>query len=437
MSAKLFKVLIVIVCLLISNCLAVFFLITSSQQQQQQQQQQHVSTQDVNTAQQLVSRTIKNLARRDGNIALTINQQQLDAFMSVASYAIPSAEFSGAINPFGVSLHGNILLPIAWFKRSIKLSCLFTPYSSGFAINHCQLGKLYLPSWLANKLFYQLVRFAVTSPADQQLLDLFAKGELKNNSLSFFAKNLGPISLKLQPKLYQPLNLLNTNQAKAADIEFYLLQLQALHKRFPAERRLAFFSHQLLLIATERAEHTSLDSAYHDALWALAVAFANKRFIHYANPNLTTRQIPRMPAMLIHGRRDLSLHFLYSAVLQMLGTTELSQQVGNLKEIMDAGGNGSGFSFADLAADRAGTQFAARINTISPVQLNHFSSEQFETVIMPSIKGLPEGLTEQQVQQQLGGYNGDKFKQLEQEIMSRIDGLSLYRDTNNVQSEGL
>lgn len=423
MSAKLFKTLIFIVCFCISISLAFFFLITSSPLPQHQA----ISTQEVNTAQQLVATTIKNLTHRDGNITLTIDQPQLDALMSVASYALPSAEFRGVINPFGVSIHGNVLLSTAWFKRSINLSCLFTPYSSGFAIAHCQLGHLYLPNWLANKLLQQFVHFAVASPADQQLLALFAKGELTNNSLQFMANNLGPIKLKFQPRLYQPLNLLYANQAKAEDIEFYLLQLQSLQKQYPTERRLAFFSHQLLLIATERAKQTSLTTAYHDAVWALAVAFANKRFIHYANPNLTTRQIPRMPAMLLNGRRDLSLHFLYSAVLQMLGTTELSQQVGNLKEIMDAGGKGSGFSFVDLAADRAGTQFAAQLNSIDAKQLLRFSSDQFETAIMPTIVGLPEGLTEQQVQQQLGGYTGDAFKALERDIMARIQALAFYR----------
>jgi uncharacterized protein YfiM (DUF2279 family) len=426
MSAKFFKVLLFSVCLIFSASLAIFYLITSKQLPQPKV----VSTQDVNTAQQLVSQTIKNLARTDGNIALMIDQPQLDALMSVASYALPNAEFSGVINPFGVSLHVNAQLAIPWPKRSINLSCLFTPFSSGFAIDHCQLGKLYLPNWLANKLFAQLVHFAFAAPADQQLLTLFAQGELTNNRLRFIADNLGPIKLKFQPRLYQPLNLLNANQAKAEDIEFYLLQLQRLQQQYPTERRLAFFSHQLLLIATERASQTSLDSAYHDALWALAVAFANKRFIHYANPNLTTRQIPRMPAMLLNGRRDLSLHFLYSAVLQILGTTELSHQVGNLKEIMDAGGRGSGFSFVDLAADRAGTQFAAQLNTMNDKQLNRFTSDQFEMAIMPSIAGLPEGLTEQQILQQFGGYTGDDFKKLEQDIMARIQALPLYRGEN-------
>lgn len=426
MLAKLIKTLFIIAFILLLSSLTLFFFVTSPQLVQHKQ----ISAEDVNTAQQLVSQSIRSLARTNGDIDVTIDQQQLNAIMSVASYALPSADFKGVITPFGVLLQGNANLPLSWPKRSVDLACLLTPSHSGFAIEHCQLGKIRLPHWLANQLFKYFVHFAVAAPASQQLLELFATGQLKKSQLIFSAQNLGPIKLKLQPQLYQPLNLINANQVKAPDIEYYLLQLQALQQQYPKERRLAFYMHKLLIAATEQAHKSSLDSAYHDAIWALAVTFANKRFIHYANPNLTTRQIPRIPAKLIYGRHDLTLHFLYSSVLQILGTTELSQQVGNLKEIMDAGGNGSGFSFVDLAADRAGTHFAEKLNSISKEHLTSYSSEQFEQAIMPSIQGLPEGLSEQQVQQQFGGYNGEKFKQLSQEIELRVSQLSLYQHTD-------
>ncbi|MGI5310474.1 hypothetical protein [Rheinheimera sp. WS51] len=423
MLVKLLKTLFILVFIFLLSSLTLFFLVTTKQLEQHKQ----ISAEDVNTAQQLASQSIRSLARADGDINVTIDQQQLNAIMSVASYALPDADFNGVITPLGVLLQGKANFQLSWSKRSVNLTCLLTPFKSDFAIGHCQLGKIRLPHWLANPLFKRFVHFAVAAPASQQLLDLFATGRLQNNQLVFSAKNLGPIKLKVQPQLYQPLNLINANQVKAPDIEYYLLQLQALQQQYPKERRLAFYIHKLLVIATERAHENSLDSAYHDAIWALAVTFANKRFIHYDNPNLTTRQIPRIPVKLIYGRHDLTLHFLYSSVLQILGTSELSQQVGNLKEIMDAGGKGSGFSFVDLAADRAGTHFAEKLNSINKAHLTSYSSEQFEQAIMPSIQGLPEGLTEQQVQQQFGGYNGEKFKQLSQEIELRVSQLSLYK----------
>lgn len=58
------------------------------------------------------------------------------------------------------------------------------------------------------------------------------------------------------------------------------------------------------------------------------------------------------------GRKDWSRHFWVSAGLTVLSDGDRTMAVGLIKEIMDATPGGSGFSFADLAADRAGNLFA-------------------------------------------------------------------------------
>ena len=404
--------------------IVLFFLITSKPVSTQRT----IETSDVTTAQRVLSDTVQHLARPNGNIKLVFEQQQLDALMNVASYALPQVEFSGVLNPFGVALYGQANLPLNWPKRGVQTSCLFMPSDKGFAIEHCKLGAITMPGWVANPLLRFMVRSVIAPPADQQLLALFAKGQLINNRLHFEAANASPIKLSLHPQIHQPFGLGAEESAAAADIEFYLQQLKQLQRQHKRERRLAFFAHELLLVASKRADNSDIATEYKNALWALAVAFASKRFIYYANPAITPQQVPNMPPMLLNGRRDLTLHFLYSAVLQMLGNTQLSQQIGNLKEILDADrdNGGSGFSFVDLAADRAGTHFAEHLAAVTPQQLRQFNSLTFEQAIMPPTRDLPEGLTEQQVQQQLGGYNGAGFKQLEQDINRRINELTLY-----------
>ncbi len=59
----------------------------------------------------------------------------------------------------------------------------------------------------------------------------------------------------------------------------------------------------------------------------------------------------------IHGRNDTAKHFFVSALLTAATTAQEAEQLGVAKEVLDAQG-GSGFSFADLAADRAGIRFA-------------------------------------------------------------------------------
>jgi hypothetical protein len=59
----------------------------------------------------------------------------------------------------------------------------------------------------------------------------------------------------------------------------------------------------------------------------------------------------------MRARADWPKHFTVSAALTVLSLERASDAVGVLKEELDADG-GSGFSFGDLLADRAGTAFA-------------------------------------------------------------------------------
>jgi hypothetical protein len=65
---------------------------------------------------------------------------------------------------------------------------------------------------------------------------------------------------------------------------------------------------------------------------------------------------PAAHTMTLYGRDDFSKHFLVSAALAANAGGPLADAVGLYKEVDDAR-VGSGFSFNDIAADRAGTRF--------------------------------------------------------------------------------
>ena len=77
-----------------------------------------------------------------------------------------------------------------------------------------------------------------------------------------------------------------------------------------------------------------------------------------------------------------------------------AEAAGLAKELVDAHSQ-SGFSFADLAADRAGIRFARGVidkKLALPMLAQSFSVPGF----MPSTKDLPEGLTATDVAAQFG-----------------------------------
>ena len=98
----------------------------------------------------------------------------------------------------------------------------------------------------------------------------------------------------------------------------------------------------------------------------------------------------------LRGRHDLSRHFWVSAALAVLSDERRSMTVGISKELMDATPGGTGFSFVDLTADRAGALFAdaATRNAESAQAMQSRIRNGVEVAdICPDVRDLPEGLS--------------------------------------------
>lgn len=128
------------------------------------------------------------------------------------------------------------------------------------------------------------------------------------------------------------------------------------------------------------------------------------------------------------GRSDLTQHFLISAAIAAGSNSGLSSIVGVFKEMEDSRG-GTGFSFADLAADRAGIAFAklavadsdqARALQISMARIRR------ESEFMPPIDHLPEGIMELEFKHTYHDLNSREYALVEAEITRRIEGCKIH-----------
>ena len=132
---------------------------------------------------------------------------------------------------------------------------------------------------------------------------------------------------------------------------------------------------------------------------------------------------------LLRGRHDLAQHFLISAGVAVLGGTALADAVGLLKEVDDAR-HGSGFSFTDLAADRAGVRFAEQA-TASPAAARRLQAALAEgvtdAVLLPSLDGLDEFMPQAVFQERYGGVGAPAYRRVARTIEERIAALPLYR----------
>ena len=121
-------------------------------------------------------------------------------------------------------------------------------------------------------------------------------------------------------------------------------------------------------------------------------------------------------------RDDWTKHFFVSAALTVLSAQAPSDAIGLFKEELDAGG-GSGFSFGDLMADRAGTTFAllatrddAAARALQERLAAGFRVDDF----FPEAADLPEDIQDAELQVAYGGVGGPLFRTYAAEVERRL-----------------
>jgi hypothetical protein len=130
-----------------------------------------------------------------------------------------------------------------------------------------------------------------------------------------------------------------------------------------------------------------------------------------------------------HGRADWTRHFAVSGALTVLSAVAPSDAAGLLKEELDADG-GSGFSFGDLLADRAGTTFAERATRSEEaavvVQQRVVAGFRLDDYLPPG-SGLPENIPDAELRSRYGGVGGPLYRQYAEEIERRLAAAPAYR----------
>ncbi|MDO9238672.1 MAG: hypothetical protein Q7U30_01550 [Methylicorpusculum sp.] len=161
----------------------------------------------------------------------------------------------------------------------------------------------------------------------------------------------------------------------------------------------------------------------------LVLAFyANQKNLSKLISQSKTWSRPNWRSVKLQNREDLTKHYLVSALLAAYAGTPLADAVGLYKEIEDSKG-GSGFSFIDIAADRAGTLMGelAVAGEQQARQVQSLLATGAESDIMPKTSDLPEFISEAEFMRRYGGTQGKAYQQMMNEIERRILALPVNR----------
>lgn len=285
-----------------------------------------------------------------------------------------------------------------------------------------QIGNLPLPNLFTNFLTSKLTDWLQNSPELRASIDSIqhikiSRNEVNviyrwNNDFSKKSNGIAVLGKEEQARLFHyNLFLVRNSAEKGATVVSLseILQLlmhhaaiQSINGNAPAENR------AVILVAT-----------FH------VLGFPLKLIA----PEAIDWPTPIKQTVKLDGRNDFAKHFMVSAAITAYADTKLSDAIGLYKEIEDLRG-GSGFSFNDIAANRAGTEFGKKAiaNHASAVRIQQLIvSGLKDTDLMPPWLDLPEHMTESEFQQRFGGINEPIYQQMTAEIESRVSTLRILR----------
>jgi hypothetical protein len=160
-----------------------------------------------------------------------------------------------------------------------------------------------------------------------------------------------------------------------------------------------------------------------DSLSRLPVVGALAQAIE--TPSERTIRLAAVGEPSMRGRHDLMQHFFLSSYLTAAVGAEAAETIGIAKEMSDSQGV-SGFSFADLAADRAGIHFAESVLD-KRLSLRLLTQTFTTATFVPKLDGLHEGLSAADFKTQYGSEDDARVSKVLQDIDQRILLLPPYR----------
>jgi hypothetical protein len=288
-------------------------------------------------------------------------------------------------------------------------------------VTELSIGRLSIPDAIVDWALPRLLRLAEERPDLRMALATFRQVRMAPSGLTIIYRWPDNSPLRADASVF--------SAADRERLQRYQTALANESRSVPANAvPLVDVLGPLLRLAAERSAGGDA-VAENRALILVATAHALGIPLHQILPEAAGWPRPQRRNVTLDGRDDLAKHFLLSAAIAAYADTVLADAIGLYKELEDAR-HGSGFSFPDLAADRAGTRFGERAvaGGAAAARLHAVASDGFSDAdLMPAWRDLPEGLPEREFQRRFGGIDAPAYLDMVKEVDRRVAELRVLR----------
>ena len=381
---------------------------------------QDVNHEDVARALSLLRTHDPRQARAGVVSSALVRERDVEVLLNHAAHRWFAAASRVQLQPRRATIQLSTHAPSNPFGRWLNLELQLEETGGLPVIDSFRIGRLPLPPWLAERIgLYAVDRFGLGQEL-QLAAEVVRRVRFNPQQVlvtyAWQGDSMG--------RLFD--GLLTAEELKR--LRFYsdlLAELTA--RRAPSfEMPMAQLLGPMFELARQRSAGGNDAAAENRAVLVALTLYANGRTVGSVAPVARSWLRARPMRLMLAGRADFPLHFLVSATLASEGTTPLSKAIGVYKEVADSRG-GSGFSFNDMAANRAGTRFGA-LAVQDPQRLQDLVARGVsDGELLPRTDDLPEFMAEPEFLRRYGGVGKPAYNALLAEIDRRIGLLALLR----------
>jgi hypothetical protein len=377
----------------------------------------------IDRAKQILSRNDPRRMKAGVLRTITISQEDLDLVVNYLANSYGKGSSNIDLQQGMARVRATVELPRNPIGRYLNIDAKLRETKALPRFEYLHIGKIPVPAFVAN----WLLQFGIKQLQANE--DYGAAADIiKNVSTS---DDMLRIVFEWNDALPNQLKTLLVPPKEQERLKAYQERLVELTGKPGSKRnlRLNELMRTLFALASQRTNNDGDPTAENRAAIIVMAFYVNGKGLGAIIPAASQWPKPTPRIVTLGGRGDFSQHFTISAALAATAGSPLSDVIGLYKEISDSHG-GSGFSFNDIAADRAGTRLGELATTsdngAQKVQ-RQFNAGLRESDIMPEVKDLPEFMQEIEFKRRYGGIGSPAYIKMTNEIERRIAALPLYR----------
>jgi hypothetical protein len=379
-----------------------------------------LAPQDIERAKRVVDAQDPRKASPDGLQTVAIDERDLGLALNYLANRFGRGAARVVLRPGTASLQASLELPQNPIGRYVNIDAAFREAGAAPHFDHLKIGSLPVPGIIADYLLREGLRWFTATDRGQLAASVVRSATFADRRLAVTYQWSEDVATLARAVLVAP-----EDQVR---LRAYQERLADAVEKAPRTISLAKLMPPLLQLALDRGAAGDPVRENRAAILMLAL-YAIGKPLDRIEPAAAKWRQPAQRAVTLAGRDDFPKHFLVSAAIAAEAGSPLADAIGVYKEVEDSRG-GSGFSFNDIGADRAGTRFG-EVASESPGRARELAravaSGVEESDFMPDVSDLPEFLPEAEFKRRYGGVDGPGYKKLMSTIEERVAARPLLR----------